>query len=204
MAFWCRKPPDDKDTLAHKLEVRSRAPYYWPEFQSLMQLFLAVSIVGMVFFILQQLFSGDTVKIDASARDIVMIIIGIILGNFKDVYNFTFGASASDKSKSEAINKSMEVKDKTIQANATAASAAASAEPNKPIVVVSWWSLFDDPEKGAVEDAALKDENIKVVLEKFKTGTAEAPDLATLVAKGLLTSDRAAVIQTANREVKTP
>lgn len=117
---------DADEIKMHEMEKRQRAPYWWPDVQSVMQVFLAVAIVGMVWFILHQLLSGEALKIDPSVRDLIVFIFGIIFGNFKDVYGFTYGSSASDKQKGEAINRSIETKDKII-AEGVAATAATSA-----------------------------------------------------------------------------
>lgn len=74
-----------QDELTRKMEMRQRAPFWWPETQTIMQLFLAVAIVAMVGYILQQLLSGEALKIDPSVRDLIVFIFGIIFGNFKDV-----------------------------------------------------------------------------------------------------------------------
>lgn len=194
--------------LERKAELRQRAPYWWPDVQTMMQLFLACAIVWMVGFILVRLFSGGEVKIDPSARDLVMVIIGIILGAFKDVFGFTFGSSAAEKQKGEVINRRVEAQDKIIAAGVentanVAAAAVIAARPEEVVkTVVSWWSLLTAEEKAAIEAAATQDPNIDAVLTKFKTGKAEPPDLATLVAKGLLKEERSALIRTANTEIK--
>ena len=195
---------DDSKELERRMELRTRAPFWWPDVPSLLQIFLTCAIVWMVGFVLTSLFSGGEVKIDPSARDLVMVIIGIILGAFKDVFGFAFGLSASDKQKSETINRSLETKDKIIAAGveATAATAAAAAAPEEQKVVVSWWSLLTPSEQLGIESGAIRDDTIKTVLANLRSGNAEAPDLAALVAKGLLTKERSAVLQTANKEVK--
>ncbi len=188
---------DDKD-LEHKMELRQRAPFWWPDIQSVLQIMLSGAIVWMVGFVLTQLFSGSEVKIDPSARDLVMVIIGIILGAFKDVFGFTFGSSAADKQKGEVINRRIESQDRIIAAGVettanVAAAAAVAARPEEVIrSVASWWSLLNASEQAALEAAAAAgDDAVKMNLTAFKSGKAEASDLATLVAKGLLTQARA-------------
>lgn len=60
-----------------------------------------------------------------------------------------------------------------------------------PIAVASWWSLLSLAEQAAMEQAGMNDPEVQTVLTAFKSGKAEAPDLAVLVAKGLLTQARA-------------
>lgn len=115
-----------EDEKLHDMEKRQRPPYWFPDMQSILQLFLAVSIVIMVWYILKQLLSGEALKIDPSVRDLIVFIFGIVFGNFKDVYSFTFGSSAADKQKGDVINRSIESKDKIIAAGV--ATAAASTE----------------------------------------------------------------------------
>lgn len=64
-----------------------------------------------------------------------------------------------------------------------------------PIVVVSWWSLMSAPEQAAIEAAAPNDARVATILIALKTGKAEALDLVDLVAKGLLTQNRADMLK---------
>ena len=115
---------------------RQTAPYYWPDIQSVMQLFLSISAVGLVWFVVQRLLDEGGLKIDQSVRDLVVFILGIIFGCFKDVYGFTFGSSAGQKKQGEVITKSLEDKDKIIAGNA-AATAAIAAESRMPNTIVT-------------------------------------------------------------------
>ncbi len=63
-----------------------------------------------------------------------------------------------------------------------------------PVIVVSWWSLLTLAEQAAIEAAAPGDARVQAILTSLKSGKAEAPDLADLVTKGLLTQDRVAII----------
>lgn len=192
------------DATDHAMEKRRLAPYWWPETQTVMQLFLAAAIVAMVGYILQQLLSGEALKIDPSVRDLIVFIFGIVFGNFKDVYSFTFGSSASDKTKGDVINKSIEQKDKIIAAGVVA-TAAAAADDNKPsqVAVVSWWSLLTAAEQFAIESAAISDPQIQTILSVFKSGKATAQDLTDLIAKGILTQARADEIKGKQPKVTT-
>ncbi len=203
-------------TEDHSLEKRRQAPYWWPETQTVMQLFLAAAIVAMVGYILQQLLSGEALKIDPSVRDLIVFIFGIVFGNFKDVYSFTFGSSASDKTKGDVINKSIENKDKIIAAGvvataATAAVAAAAADDKGqnvaqsaiPIAVVSWWSLLTPEEQFAIETKAKDSPEIQPILTAFKSGKATDKDLADLVSMDLLTQDRSDEIKGKQPKVTT-
>lgn len=189
-----------EEELRHEMEIRQRAPYYWPELQSIMQLFLAGAIVAMVWYILQQLLSGEALKIDPSVRDLIVFIFGIVFGNFKDVYSFTFGSSASDKSKGDVINKSIETKDKIIAAGvANAAEVAATAiAPDTNLPVPPWWARLTDDEKNAITTAAANDPRVAAFITAAQTGAANADDLAYLVTTNppLLTQARADEIKT--------
>lgn len=114
-----------------RLTRRKTPPYWWPEANVLMQFFLAGVICWIVWFIISQLLSGEALKIDPSVRDLVVFIFGIVFGNFKDVFGFTFGSSAGQKRQGEVITKSLEDKDKIIADNvATTATLAAGAGPS--------------------------------------------------------------------------
>jgi hypothetical protein len=113
-----------------KLLRRKTPPYWWPDANVAMQFFLAWFICAIVAFIIYQLLSGEALKIDPSVRDLVVFIFGIVFGNFKDVFGFTFGSSAGQKKQGELITESLKDKDKIIASNvATAASLAAGAGP---------------------------------------------------------------------------
>lgn len=116
---------DSPDDLI--IRKRQAAPYYWPDMQSVLQLFLSISAVCLVWYVVQRLLAEGGLKIDQSVRDLVVFILGIIFGCFKDVYGFTFGSSAGQKRQGELITKSMETKDKIIADNVTATAAVAAA-----------------------------------------------------------------------------
>ncbi len=107
---------------------RQTPPYWWPDVNAIMQLVLASAIVLMVAYILYQLLTGR-VSLDQAQNNLLMILFGVVLACFKDVYGYTFGSSAGQKRQGEVITKSLESKDKIIADNvvATAAVAAASA-----------------------------------------------------------------------------
>lgn len=105
---------------------RETPPWYVPDVVSILQLFLAVAIVIMVGFILYYLTVG-VIKLSPDQDRLLMILFGIILGCFKDVYGFTYGSSAGQKRQGEVITKSLADKDKIIAGNVVAAAALASA-----------------------------------------------------------------------------
>lgn len=116
--------PDVDET---KMRKRETAPYWWPDSQVLMQFFLAVAIVWIVWYIINQLLSGEALKIDPSVRDLIVFIFGIVFGNFKDVYSFTFGSSAESKNKGAVIQRSLDTKDKIIADSALTTAATVTA-----------------------------------------------------------------------------
>lgn len=111
---------------------RTTPPYWWPDVQALMQLFLAVAIVAMVGYVLYRLLDG-TVKLPQEQRDLIMILLGVILACFKDVFGFTYGSSAESKNKGEVINRSLDTKDKII-AEGVATTAATAATTTAALV----------------------------------------------------------------------
>lgn len=116
--------PNGNDDLT--ITKRKTPPYWWPDVNVLLQLFLTVSIVGMVGYILHQLLEGK-VTFEQAQRDLLMILFGIILGCFKDVYGYTFGSSAGQKRQGEVITKSLEDKDKIIADNVVTTAALAAS-----------------------------------------------------------------------------
>lgn len=117
---------DDMEALKRKTP-----PFWWPDVNTILQLFLTVAITVMVGYILHQLLEGKTV-FEQAQRDLLMILFGIILGCFKDVYGYTFGSSAGQKRQGEAINQSLADKDKIIADNVV--TTAALAAGNAPTV----------------------------------------------------------------------
>lgn len=108
---------------------RKTPPYWWPDVTTLMQMFLAAAIVVMVGYILMQLLDGK-VSLEQAQRDLLMVLFGIILGCFKDVYGYTFGSSAGQKRQGEVITKSLEDKDKIIADNVVTTAALAAGTPS--------------------------------------------------------------------------
>lgn len=106
------------------LERRSTPPYWWPDPESFIQIALAIVLSGMVCYILYQLLN-DAIKLEQGQRDLLNISLGIILGEFKGVCAFAWGKSSGDKSRREAMTRSMETKDKIIADSANTATDAA-------------------------------------------------------------------------------
>lgn len=104
---------------------RKTPPFWWPDVNAILQLFLTVAIVIMVGYILKQLLEGKA-AFEAPQRDLLMVLFGIVLGCFKDVFGYTFGSSAGQKRQGEVITKSMEDKDKIIADNVTSTAALAA------------------------------------------------------------------------------
>jgi hypothetical protein len=100
----------------------------------------------MVGYILQAILEAKAV-VEQSQRDLLMIILGVILACFKDVFGFTFGSSAGQKRQGEVITKSLEDKDKIIAGNvktsadvvaaAVSAANAASVVTEPPATIVT-------------------------------------------------------------------
>lgn len=111
---------------------RKTPPYWWPDINVLLQLILSVSIVLMVGFILHQLLDGKF-NLEQAQRDLLMVLLGVILACFKDVFGYTFGSSAGQKRQGEVITQSLRDKDKIIADNVVATAAVASGN-NPPSV----------------------------------------------------------------------
>ncbi len=121
------------------IKRRQLPPYWWPDANVLMQLFLASAIVVMVSYILFQLLTGK-VSLDQAQNNLLMILFGVVLACFKDVYGYTFGSSAGQKRQGEVITKSLEDKDRIIADNVTATAAVAAAAagvPTAPATIIT-------------------------------------------------------------------
>ncbi len=114
--------------------------------------------------------------------NVVMVVVG-----------YFFGSSKSSQSKDDTQNKIVEKLTSTQPPGPPGPVAPAPA----PTVVVSWWSLLTAPEQAAITAAAPADARVQTILTAFQSGKAEAPDLADLVSKGLLTQARADIIKAA-------
>lgn len=63
-----------------------------------------------------------------------------------------------------------------------------------PTIIVSWWSLLEASEKDGIDAASKTDPRVTEILTALQSGKAEAKDINDLVAKGLLTQERASKI----------
>lgn len=107
------------------------------------------------------------------------------------VLGYFFGSSKSKDSSDTSQQKIVEKLTSTQPPNGGPVAPVPSPET---VVVVSWWSLLTSGEQAGVELAAKTDPQVQSALTNFQTGKAEAPDLALLVTKGLLTQARADLI----------
>jgi hypothetical protein len=113
--------------------------------------------------------------------NVVMVVVG-----------FFFGSSKSSQGKDDTMNRIVE-KSTSTQPRTGGPVAALPA----PVIVVSWWSLLKPEEQAAIAAAAPGDPKVNDVFTALQSGKAEAPDLAYLVSKNLLTQDRANILQAA-------
>lgn len=108
------------------------------------------------------------------------------------IINYLFGSSRGSSAKDDTQNKIME--------KLTATAPAGPPGPVAPVptstVVVAWWSKLTDAERAAITAAAPNDPKAASFMAAAQTGVATPDDLADLVAKGLLTQDRADAIKT--------
>lgn len=154
------------DDFELRLKRRMTPPYWWPDAQVMMQLFLAVSIVALVAYMVHALME-EQIKLDQDKRDLLMIMFGIILGCFKDVFGYTFGSSAGQKRQGEVITESLRDKDKIIATNAastaeTALRAATAVAPAAAAAAAP--PAAEDAAPPAAEEAvdqALADKGLK-------------------------------------------
>lgn len=153
---------------------------------------LAIVIVGtfalsLLMMALRMTFWGpvddilDLLKTLVSALiNVVMLVLGYFYGSSK-------AKEQSDTSQQKIVEK---------LTSTDPAGTPGPVAPAPPTVKVSWWSLLTSTEQAAIEAAAAGgDAAVQTIEAAFKSGNAQAPDLAALVAKNLLTQERASIIQ---------
>lgn len=73
-------------------------PFWLPDTQG----FLAIGIVGLVGSVLILLLLHPIV-LDDKTTSLLQVMLGILLGSFKDVYSFFFGSSKGSEKKDDAL-----------------------------------------------------------------------------------------------------
>ena len=143
---------------------------------------VATFAAALLLMVVRVTFWGDI----PTVADILKILIPALINVVTFVLGYFYGSS---KAKEAADAGQQKIVDKLTSPTPPAGAPAA------PTVVVSWWSLLTAPEQAAIEAAAPADARVAAILTALKTGKAEAPDLADLVAKGLLTQTRADMLK---------
>lgn len=121
-------------------------PQWLPDTQG----FLAIAIVLVVAFVVVVLLVHPP-SMDEQTRNILMLILGILLGCFKDVYQFNFGSSSGSKMLASVVAKSNESRDATI---ATLGTNLAASAPVAPIVTTTTTDAPAGMTKTVTEPAA--------------------------------------------------
>lgn len=121
---------------------------------------------------------------DASQIGLLAGFVTLFIKMAADAIGFQYNSSDGSQKKDE-VNAAV--------AGKLADKVPSSAQP-KPTTVASWWSLLSPAEQANIETMATinpPDARVRAILAALKSGKAEAPDLADLVTKGLLTQARA-------------
>jgi hypothetical protein len=155
---------------------------------------IALLIIGLLVFasaalVLRLVVSADIVSI----LDLTKIMLAALVNMGLIALGFFFGNNQA-KAVSDAGQQKIVEKLTSTQPPGPAGPVAPVAAP---VVVASWWSLLTTAEQTAIDAAASAvppDARVQAILAALKSGKAEAPDLADLVTKGLLTPDRAKAI----------
>lgn len=71
-----------------------------PETPRALALLNAVSVIGIVYLLLLH-----PIQIDDRARDLLLVILGVLLSTYKDVYFHHFGSSSGSRAKDALIAK---------------------------------------------------------------------------------------------------
>lgn len=161
----------------------SEKPWWAPDAQGFV-------IGAIVFYVGIALFYRMTHPAEINDKLLDMMLTILFGTAFVGIVNYLIGSSRGSQAKDDTTNKIVE---KLTSPSGPVTPAAA------PVVVVSWWSLLQPAEQTALEAAAVSvppDVRVQAILTALKSGKAEAPDLADLVTKGLLTQARADEIKT--------
>ncbi len=126
---------------------------------------------------------------DASQIGLLAGFVTLFIKMAADAIGFQFSSSAGSEKKDE-----VQAIVATKLADKVPTPPSSSAPP--PPAVMAWWSLLSDTEKTALSTPPV-DDRVQKFMDTAKIGRATPDDLAYLVSKGLLTSARAAEIESA-------
>ena len=80
------------------MAVTKEKPFWMPDTQG----FLAIAIVSLIGAVLVLLLSKP-ITLDDKTTGLLQVMLGILLGSFKDVYSFFFGSSKGSEKKDDAL-----------------------------------------------------------------------------------------------------
>ena len=84
--------------MADEPRPMSTKPFWMPDTQG----FLAIAIVSLIGSVLVLLLTKP-ITLDDKTTGLLQVMLGILLGSFKDVYSFFFGSSKGSEKKDDAI-----------------------------------------------------------------------------------------------------
>lgn len=149
-------------------------PYWFPDLPGAIAVIMVLSVVLLAFMLAIRDPGGDMFK---------FMVGGMMTVGFASIMAYYYGSSSGSKTKDDAIIGQM---------------APAKNPPNPPVETeVHYWDVLTDSERAAISNAAPGDPKLTAFMVAAQTGRASSSDLAYLVVKGFLSSERAAAIQAA-------
>jgi hypothetical protein len=122
---------------------------------------------------------------DASQIGLLAGFVTLFIKMAADAVGYQYSSSAgSDKKDETSAGVARALADKV-----------ASAPGAQPQLIVVWWSVLTDEEKQKITTAAPADPKVMAFVTAANIGKATPEDLHYLVAQGLLTQERATVIE---------
>jgi hypothetical protein len=152
---------------------------------------LALMLVGaftlvLLIFAFRLVIWGDA----PTLVDLIKTLISALINVVMLVLGYFYGSS---KAKEQSDSSQQRVVEKLTSPPGSPA----APVPPAPTVIVAWWSLLTEAERAAITADAPNDPRVAAFAVAAGLGKATADDLAYLVARSLLTQDRATAIQAA-------
>lgn len=124
--------------------------------------------------------------------DLVKTLISALINVVMLVLGYFYGSS---KAKEQSDNSQQKIVEKLTSTQPPGPPGPVAPAP-APTIVVAWWSVLTPGEQAAITAAVPGDPRVAAFAAAAQSGKAAVVDLDYLVAKGLLTPERAAIIGT--------
>jgi hypothetical protein len=146
-------------------------------------------IGAVVIYVGVTLFYRMTHPVEINDKLLDMMLTILFGTAFVGIVNYLVGSSRGSQAKDETQNKVID------KLTSPPPNGPVAPVPSPPPAVVAWWSTLNEAERATITADATNDPRVQSFIAAAQTGRAIPDDLAYLVSKGLLTPDRAAIIQ---------